>query len=192
MTDSCTATRHQCAVALIRAIGKCLGSHAQARGSASGEQRGTGQPEQDQRRIEGPDGARDRFGKPAIACCHVVEGTVRLYVLKAHAFAPRHSGNGRNLVEDQVFGFARREAHLAPPETGQILKARVRPDGDAVRVREADRLPEDARIAGVEPRGDARRGHRREQSLIVADSVGAEGFADVGVQIDAHDRDSLP
>jgi hypothetical protein len=176
---------------LICSIGKCLGSDAQARGSASGEQRGTGQPEQDQRRVEGPDRARDRFSKPAIGSCHVVEGTVRLYVLKAHAVAPRHSGNGRNLVEDQVFGFARREAHLAPPETGQVLEARVRPDADAVRVREADRLPEDTRIACVEPRGDARRGHRREEGFIIPDSVCAVGFADVGVEIDAHRADKL-
>ena len=89
---------------MIRAIGERFGSDAKARRSAGFEQGASGQPEQDQRRIERPDRAHDRFGERRIGRRHVVEGAVRLHVLKAYTFASRHSGNGRNLVEDQVFG----------------------------------------------------------------------------------------
>jgi hypothetical protein len=177
---------------LIRAIGKCLGGDTKARRLAGGKQRRTGKPQQDQRRVERSHRARDRFSKAAVRGRHVVEGTVRLDVLKPHAFALRHSGDGRDLVEDQVFGFARRKAHLAPPESGAVLETRVRPDADAFRMRKTDGSPEDARIARMEPRGDARGRHRREESFIVPDGVSAVGFANVGIEIDAHRATSLP
>ena len=62
----------------------------------------------------------------------------------------------------------------------------MRPDGNAVRVGRANRPAEDAGIACMEPRGDARRRHRRKEGLIVADDVCAVGLADVGIEIDAH------
>jgi hypothetical protein len=120
---------------LIGAIGKCLGGDAKAHRPTRRKQRGTGQAEEDQRRIEGQDRARDRLGKPFVCRGHVVKGAVWLDVLKTHAFALRHSGNGRNLVQDQIFRFWGREAHLASSETGEVLETRVRPDGDAVGVR---------------------------------------------------------
>ena len=112
-------------------------------------------------------------------------------MLEPHTFALRDPGDRRNLVEHEVFDLRRREAHLAPSESCQVLKTRVRPHADAARVCEADGPSEDARIPSVESRGDIRRSHRREEGLIVPDSVSAVGFADVGIEIDAHRADKL-
>ena len=62
------------------------------------------QPEEDERRIERTDGARDRVGERAIPRRHVVERAVRLDVPEPHAFAVRDRRQRADLIEDQVLG----------------------------------------------------------------------------------------
>ena len=72
MTRPARVARRQRAVGLIGAIGEAFGGHAQARGSPGASSSDARQPEQDQRRIECRDRARDGVGQRPIArppCC---------------------------------------------------------------------------------------------------------------------------
>ena len=60
--------------------------------------------------------------------------------------------------------------------------------GDAVLLGSADRGAKDDGVAGVKARGDVGRRDRFHQPGVVADGVGAERLADVGVEIDAQQR----
>ena len=55
-----------------------------------------------------------------------------LHVLEPDALALRDTGHCRHLVEDEILGLGPGESHLAPPETCQVLEARVGANGDAL------------------------------------------------------------
>ena len=125
-------------------------------------------------------------GELRVAHRHVEQGAVRLDVLDRHALGGGDAGDRGDLVEHEVFGFLRRDVQLAPAEADEIGKPRMRADRDAVRLREPNRVAQHRRIAGVKSRGDVGRGDRAEQAGVVADGVGAERLAGVGVDVDAH------
>ena len=165
------------AVRLVGAIGERLGGDAQPGGAARLQQLRTGQPEQNQRRIERGDGAGDRAGERGVPRGHVEERAVRLHVLQSDAFGGRHAGDRGDLIEHEILGFLRRHDHLAPAEAGEIGKAR---DG---RRRPtpccsggADRRAENGGVAGVESGGDVGRRHRLHQAGVMRAPmrVGAE------------------
>lgn len=59
-------------------------------------------------------------------------------------------------------------------------------DRDASRRGGAHGSAQHRRVASVKACGDARGGDVRDQGVIVANDVVSEGFAEIGVEIDAH------
>ena len=97
-----------------------------------------------------------------------------------------NAGDGRDLIEDEVLRLPRRNVQLAAAEAGEIGKTRVGADRDPVRGGEPDGRAQHRRVATVEPGGDVCRRDRGHEPGVVTDRVRAEGFADVGVEIDPH------
>jgi hypothetical protein len=108
---------------------------------------------------------------------------VRLHVLQADAFSCRDTGDGRNLIENKVLGLARCHGHLAAAEPCEIGESRVGADRHAAIPGQPDGRAQNGGVAAVESCGNARRGDRLQQIRIVADGIGAERLADVGVEI---------
>src|ERR1700682_3789512 len=61
----------------------------------------------------------------------------------------------------------------------------MRSDRDPLRLRGAENLCHDLRIAGMKAAGDIDARHNIEHGVVVADPVGAEPFAAIAIQIDA-------
>lgn len=109
-----------------------------------------------------------------------------LDVVQGNPFAGRHAGDGGDLVENEVLEFRCRDRHVAAAETREVRESRVCANRNARVARQAHRTPQHRRVARVEPGRDADGGHAPHQRGIVADRVGAERLADVGIQVDAH------
>ena len=84
---------------MVSAISKGFSGYPKARRFAGPKQRGSWRAKQDQRGIEGLNCAHDRFGKPGVLSCHVVERAVRLDVPQLHAFALCNPGHCRYLIQ---------------------------------------------------------------------------------------------
>ena len=110
---------------------------------------------------------------------------MRFHVLEVQAFRRSHTGDRRDLIENEIFRFARRDLHRAASEADEVRDTRVRADRDAALPGQTNRLAQHARIAGVKTCRDVRRGDRLHQPGIVADGVGAERLAHVGVEVDS-------
>ena len=80
------APRRQRAVRLVGAVGKALRGQRRPGGVARPQQLRAGEPEQEQRRIERGDRARDGVRQRAVLDRHVVERAVRLDVLQPRPF----------------------------------------------------------------------------------------------------------
>jgi len=180
------AARHQLTVGLVRAVRVDLERDAQPQRAAGLHDFRTWKREQDQRLVERGDRLRERVCKLGTLERHVEERAVRLDVLHRDAFGRRDAGDRCNLIEDEVLGLPRRHVHLAPAEADEIREPGMRADGDAVRFGGANRVAQDRRIAAVKPRRDIRGRDRFHEAGVVADLVGAEGFADVRVHVYSH------
>ena len=113
---------------------------------------------------------------------------MRLDVPDRRALGGGDAGDGRDLIEDEVFRFPRRNVQLAAAEAGEIGKTRMCADRDTVRDGEPDGRAQHRGVATVEPGGDVCRRDRGHEPGVVTDRVRAEGFADVGVEIDPHEH----
>ncbi|HEX7140661.1 MAG TPA: hypothetical protein VF219_22605 [Vicinamibacterales bacterium] len=113
-------------------------------------------------------------------------------MLQADAFGRGHTGHRRDLVENEVLGFGGADVQFSTPETHEVRKSGMRADGHAVLLRRTNRLTQDGGVAGMKSRGHVGRRDRTHQTGIVADRVRAEGFADVGVDVDAHVNVAAP
>jgi hypothetical protein len=109
---------------------------------------------------------------------------VRLDVIQAHPLGGRNPPDRRDLIEDEILRFTRRDPQFPATEPGQIRKAGMRSDRHAFRLGEPDCAAKHGRIAGMEPGCDARRRHPVQKIAVGARGVRAERFADVGIQID--------
>jgi hypothetical protein len=81
---------------------------------------------------------------------------VRLHVLQALAFCRGHTRNRRDLIQDEILSFARRDMQVAASEADEIREPRMRADGDAVLFGQADRVAQHRGIAAMEAGGDVR------------------------------------
>jgi len=113
---------------------------------------------------------------------------VRLHVLQAHALRRRHARDRRDLIQDEILSFAWRDVQVAASEADEIREPRMRADGDAVLFGQPDRVAQHRGIAAVETGSNVRRRDRRHQSRVVADGVGAERLAHIGVEVDSQGR----
>ena len=93
---------------------------------------------------------------------------------------------GADLIDDEVLDLSRGATHLAPAEAGEILEPGMGADGHAVGPGELDRPAHDAGVARMEAAGDVGRRDHLHQRLVVAQAPGAEGLADIGVEINSH------
>ena len=182
--------RDQRAVGFVRAVRKAFGDDAQSCGLPGADQRGVGRAKQNQLAIECRHGSRDGRREDLVSRGHVVQRAVRLDVLQSHAFGRRHTGDRRDLIEHEIFGFLRAHLHVAATEAGEIRKARMRADRDARCLRQPNRVSQHGRIAAMEAGGDIGGRDDLHQSAVVSDGIGAERFADVRVQVHAHEEDA--
>src|SRR5262249_47291366 len=98
-----------------------------------------------------------------------------------------------DLIEDEAADLLGRVTDDLPAaEAPEIEEARMRADGDAARLGERDRPMHHLRIAAMEAASDIRRRDDLQHRRIVADRVGAEALAHIGVEIDRHAHGSLP
>lgn len=111
---------------------------------------------------------------------------MRLHVVQRHTFAGSNARHGCDLVEHEILEFRGRDGHVAPAESGEVRESRVSTNSDAGLSGQADGAAEDGGVAGVKASRDADRGDASHQRGVVADGVGTEGLADVGVQVDRH------
>src|SRR4051812_45814365 len=63
----------------------------------------------------------------------------------------------------------------------------MRADAHPARLCELDRLPHDVGIAGMKAAGDVDRGGKLDHGGVIAHLPGAETFAEIAVEIDAHE-----
>ncbi len=175
--------RRQRAVRLVRAIRESFRRDREPRGLPRANQLRRRQPEEDERRIERADGARDRVGERAIPRRHVVERAVRLDVPQPHPFAVRDRRQRADLIEDQVLGVLRGDADLAPAEPGQIRKPGMRADRHPRVARQPHGPPHHRRIPAVKPARDVRRRDAGHHLGVGADAVRAERLAHIAIQI---------
>jgi hypothetical protein len=66
------------------------------------------------------------------------------------------------------------------------METRMSSDGHAVKPGQLDRTAHHGRVAGVKAAGDVDGRNARDDALVVAVTVDAEGLADVGVQVNLH------
>ena len=68
---------------------------------------------------------------------HVVQRAVRLDVRETDALSGSNSGEGSDLIGDEILDLACRRLHLTAAETGEIGKPRMSSDRDAMFARQA-------------------------------------------------------
>ena len=143
-----------------------------------------GKREQHEPGVERTHRPRDRVRQAAVLDRHVVERTVRLDVLEPHAFA---GGDGReraDLVEHHVLDFFGGHGHVAAPEPCEIRQAGMGAHRNAGITGQPHGCAHDARIAGVIPARDIRRGDGLHQLGVAAKRPAAERFAEIGIEVD--------
>ena len=99
---------------------------------------------------------------------------MRLDVPESDALSRGNSGQGADLVRDEIFDLAGGGLHLAAAEAGEIGKSWMSSDGGAVFACKRDRGSHDSRIAGVKSARHVRGRQDRNQRRIVSDFVGAK------------------
>jgi hypothetical protein len=105
----------------------------------------------------------------------------------ASANPSRTSGEGADLIGDEVFKLARRDARHAPsPEVLEIGETGMRTNGHALEPGQLRGSAHDLRVACVEAAGDIGCRDDVEHGGIVTHGPGAEAFADIRVEIDFH------
>ena len=102
------------------------------------------------------------------------------------AFRRGHRGERTELVEHCGFEFGGRHLHGPPAKALQVGEGGVGTEAGAAVTRRAHGVAHHQRVAGMEAAGDVGRIDDRQQRLIVAHLPGAEGFAQIGVQIELH------
>jgi hypothetical protein len=105
------------------------------------------------------------------------------YVLQAYALCGGHRCECTDLIHDQILDLTRRCAHIASPESDEVLKTGMSAYCHPVLTRESDCLPHHSWIAGMEPTGDIGGRNGRHQSRILAEFIGPERFAHIGVKV---------
>ena len=99
---------------------------------------------------------------------------MRLDVRETDALSRGNSGQGADLVRDEIFDLAGGGLHLAAAEAGEIGKSRMSSDGGAVLACKRDRGSHDSGIAGVKSARHVRGRQDGNQRRIVSDFVGAK------------------
>ena len=96
---------------------------------------------------------------------------------------------GAHLVEDVGVGLVGRKRHVAAAESLQVGVARVGAQGDAGLLGPVHGAAHHDRVAGVHAAGDVDARHQGDDVGVASDGVGAEAFAQIGIQIDVHNEE---
>jgi hypothetical protein len=177
------AAGRQPAVRLVRAVREDFARRTQACLLSGLDQLAAGQTEEDQIRIEFVNRFRNATGQGRVFRRHVVQCPVGLHMVHHAAFGLDDAIQGADLIQRDVVSLFARNIHFAPAEAFQILQARMGAQGDAIGQGEADGLLHDRRVPGVETAGNVRRRNVLQHLVVAPDSVSAEAFAQVAVQI---------
>ena len=100
----------------------------------------------------------------------------------------RQGGRRADLVGDEALDLAGRIGQHAATEAPEVGEAGVGAHRHAARLGEAEGLGHDFGVAGVQAAGDVGRGDHAEQGGVVADAIGAETFAEIGIEIDGAEK----
>jgi len=130
-------------------------------------------------------GASDGAGQCLIHGRLVVEGAVRLHVNQARAVAPGEGREGADLVDHVRLHLVRAGRDLPPAEAPEVEVAGVGAQRDPRLDRARHRKVHHHRVARVEAAGHVCRGDEPQQLLVGPHRPGAEGLAQVGVDVDA-------
>ena len=182
------APGHQHAGIGVGPVGIGLASHLQPGAAPGALQRRQGRGQQDQVAVDGAHRARDDIGQRVVLAGLVAERAVRLDVHEPGALGRGDASQGAHLVDDGGLKLGRRHLHRPAAEALQVRVGRVRARAHARGHGGADGAAHDQRVPRMEAAGDVGRPHHLQQGLVVAHGPGAEGFAEIGVQIDLHVR----
>ena len=106
-------------------------------------------------------------------------------VLEGHPLGPAGSLDRSDLVEGARIGFFGRAGKGTSAESDQIGVSRVRPHGDGGFFGRFHGLQKNDGVAGVEATCYVGRRDAAQNGLIIAESVGAEAFSQITIQVDA-------
>ena len=142
-------TRHQRSVRPIRSIRERLARGSQARrGARRGELR-PGQAEEYERGIDGGDREGDGVRHSPIANRDVVQRAMCLDMLQAGAGLRGNRRERVNLTNYEICNLFCRQLQIAAAKMFTIVKARMRPDGNAMVEGQQNRLAHDCRTTGM-------------------------------------------
>ena len=98
----------------------------------------------------------------------------------------RERGEGAHLVEDVRLDLVGLRRDRTASEPAQVPVAGMRAHGHPAADGQGDRAVHHARVAAVEAAGDVGGRDEGEHAGVVAERVGSEALAQVGVQVDPH------
>ena len=142
--------------------------------------------EKDQRRVKGLYSFGDRKSKRIVLAGHVVECAVRFDMADADTGGLCKSMERSELVGDVCSRLCRGYVQVSPAKAHQVRISRMCADPDPGIARHCHCFLHDQRIGGVVSAGDVAGGDQRDHLFIHSDSISAEAFSQITVQINLY------